>query len=45
MGGLSRLIADRVAEHLQTVVHDHANTIDLYLEERLKALRLILGEL
>jgi len=22
------LIADRVAEHLQTVVHDHANTID-----------------
>jgi two-component system NtrC family sensor kinase len=35
------LIADRVAEHLQTVVHDHANTIDLYLEERLKALRLI----
>jgi two-component system NtrC family sensor kinase len=35
------LIADRVAEHLQTVVHDHAGTIDLILEDRLKALRLI----
>jgi len=35
------LIADRVAEHLQTVVHDHASAIDLFLEERLRALRLI----
>jgi two-component system NtrC family sensor kinase len=35
------LIADRVAEHLQLVVHDHAANIDLFLQERLKALRLI----
>jgi two-component system NtrC family sensor kinase len=35
------LLADRVEEHLRTIVLDHAHTVDLFLAERLKALRLI----
>lgn len=35
------LLTDRVEEHLRTIVHDHAHTVDLFLAERLKALRLI----
>ncbi len=34
-------IEDRVAEHLQFVVHDHATTIDIFLQERLRALQLV----
>ncbi len=35
------LLASRVEEHQRTIVHDHAHAVDLFLAERLNALRLI----
>ncbi|MCU0724348.1 MAG: sensor histidine kinase [Planctomycetes bacterium] len=35
------VIADRTREHLETLVSDHAKTVDLFLGERLAAIRLV----
>ena len=36
-----RILAEKSEEHLQTVVSDHAETIELYLNERLMALQFV----
>ena len=38
---LEQILADKVEEHLITVVEDHAAAIELFLDERLMALTLV----